>query len=373
MSVSLNGNLRDFGIAEVFQLIGQQRKTGLLEIEGESHTIRLAFDEGAVVWASPVGPSEFAELGERLVRCGLITRNCLDDLARESEASARPLPELLVGSKAVRQDQLEEISDLLSHETIFEVMRWTGGSFHFSAQQVHHSRPAEKLLSAEQILMDGLRMLDEWQTLTQWVPSEETVFRRMGQLEECRRKQAREGRLGEGGSDSVLQLVDGRLPVRRIVDLSRLGTFEATRILAELRQSGMIEPLDEQLVASARRARGQNRPVTERLRWGFAAALPMALLALVAFGGLPEHSLSERNEGIAIAREPLLAVQSSFARRRLHNRLEAQRFLTGSWPDDLSEPGAWQGADETELAADSLRPYYYRKRDDGYVLLAPRR
>ena len=34
MSIALRGNLRDFGIAEVFQLIGQQRKTGILEIEG---------------------------------------------------------------------------------------------------------------------------------------------------------------------------------------------------------------------------------------------------------------------------------------------------------------------------------------------------
>ena len=34
MSVGLSGNLRDFGIADVFQLIGQQRKTGVLELKG---------------------------------------------------------------------------------------------------------------------------------------------------------------------------------------------------------------------------------------------------------------------------------------------------------------------------------------------------
>ncbi len=31
MAVALRGNLQDFGIAEVFQLIGQQRKTGMLK------------------------------------------------------------------------------------------------------------------------------------------------------------------------------------------------------------------------------------------------------------------------------------------------------------------------------------------------------
>ena len=44
MAVALRGNLQDFGIADVFQLIGQQRKTGLLDISNEGRTLRLAFD-----------------------------------------------------------------------------------------------------------------------------------------------------------------------------------------------------------------------------------------------------------------------------------------------------------------------------------------
>ena len=103
MGVALHGNLKDFGIAEVFQLIGQQRKTGLLEITNQKQKVQLAFDEGAVVWATPVGNSEFAVLGDRLVRCGLIPRPRLDELIAESEASARQLPSLLVSSGAVQE------------------------------------------------------------------------------------------------------------------------------------------------------------------------------------------------------------------------------------------------------------------------------
>ena len=184
MSVALHGNLKDFGIAEVFQLIGQQRKTGLLEIGGETQRVQLAFDGGAVVWASPVGKSEFAVLGDRLVRCGLITRAKLDEMLRESESSARSLPALLIQSATVDKCDLEEIAELLSRETIFEVMRWSGGSFHFSAQPIHHDTPPEKLLGAEQILMDGLRMLDEWRTFEASVPGEDTVFGRVRPLAE---------------------------------------------------------------------------------------------------------------------------------------------------------------------------------------------
>ena len=56
MSVSLRGNLEDFGIGEIFQLIGQQRKTGILEFSSKRVQIRIRFDRGAVVSAAPVGP-----------------------------------------------------------------------------------------------------------------------------------------------------------------------------------------------------------------------------------------------------------------------------------------------------------------------------
>ena len=102
MAIALRGNLKDFGIAEVFQLIGQQRKTGKLEITGGGGLeVSLTFDEGAVVWASPVSRREYEVLGQRLVRCGLLTQEILTSLLSESEASARSLPSL--SSRSLRR------------------------------------------------------------------------------------------------------------------------------------------------------------------------------------------------------------------------------------------------------------------------------
>ncbi len=99
MRVSLRGNLQDFGIAEVFQLIGQQRKTGVLEIDGPSR-VRLAFDEGAVVWAAVAMKREHEALGQMLVRCGLLTRERLAESLKKSGNTAQSLPALLVPGAA---------------------------------------------------------------------------------------------------------------------------------------------------------------------------------------------------------------------------------------------------------------------------------
>ena len=250
MSVALHGNLKDFWIAEVFQLIGQQRKTGTLVVGEDAEAIFLAFDKGRVVWGGLAGlRSEREPLGQQLVRSGYLTRDQFEDLQSESERSARPLSDLLLATGLIELGTLEAVQHLLTRETVFDVIRRQHGDFHFTAEQIVHDTKPENLLGAEQILMDGLRMLDEWQTFADVVPSEDVIFRRIGNLESARAltKGDADSRLGH--AERVIQLIDGRLSVRRVIDLSRLGTFDATLALAELRQAGVIDLVSQRKFA----------------------------------------------------------------------------------------------------------------------------
>ena len=369
MSAALNGNLQDFGIAEVFQLIGQQCKTGMLEIRHGDRTMQLVFDQGAVVWASLIGATEHSELGDRLVRCGLLTRQRLNELMIECEDSARSLPALAVTLDVVAASDIEEIRELLTHDSIFEVLRWQQGSFHFSAQPVQHDRPADKLLGAERILMDGMRMVDEWQTFCELVPSEDLVFQRIGRIEDYRQQASGEARHRISQAERVLELVDGRLSVRRVVDLSRLGTFDATRILSELCSAGCIRLVAGDRARSRRRAsKGNVASGSNVSAWALGVAPVLLLLMVVGviFAKRPDPMV-----GMAIDRNPLEAARLEFETRRLRHALEAQRFLVGDWPEDL------RGADQTgllgggSLTPSTHAPYYYARRAGGLVLLAP--
>ena len=114
MSMALNGNLEDFGIADVFQLIGQQAKTGVLEIRDRKLCMKLVFDGGSIVWASPAEASEYAELGDRMVRSGLLTRDRLSALMAECRSSARSLPALAVSSGVCPESEIEEIREAIT-------------------------------------------------------------------------------------------------------------------------------------------------------------------------------------------------------------------------------------------------------------------
>ncbi len=374
MSVALHGNLRDFGIAEVFQLIGQQRKTGTLVVGEGEDAIFLAFDNGRVVRGGPIGTRLAREpLGPQLVRSGYLTRDQLGDLQLESERSARPLSDLLLATGLIEADTLEQMQHLLTKETVFDVMRRTGGDFNFTAEPVAHDTKPENLLGAEQILMDGLRMLDEWQTFSSIVPSEDMIFRRIGNLATARAVTKGDADARLGNVERVLQLVDGRLSVRRIVDLSRIGTFEATRALAELRQAGVIDAVAVSKKKAPRASLGarRRRPILPMLRAALATALPLAALGYLAMTSLERATPTGGLPGSALPARSVEQFGGRYEAELIRNRLETHFFETGRYPARLEELLASDSGWLESLAPSRLGDYYYRVRGDDVVLLAP--
>lgn len=373
MAVALRGNLEDFGIADVFQLIGQQRKTGVLEFRGERGCVQLRFDRGAVVSAAPAGSYAEEALAEMLVRCGRLQREQVDRLAPECAASALTVPRMAVERGWLAAEDLDRIEDLLTRETFFEVLRWERGDFDFHAQAVEHARRFESLLGAEQILMDGLRMVDEWHSFSELVPSQEDVFQKRAGFDEYRRRTQLDSSQF-AAAERVFQLVDGRIPVRRIIDLSLLGTFDAVRLLADLRRHGVIEPLGPEAVERLRGlASARARLGAAHLASGLAALAALALLAAVAAWTLATGPAADTGPGLPLPGGALAALQSAYEARAVRNALESRRFVDDRWPADLSELETRGLLAPGSLAARGGAPYYYARREAGVLVLAPER
>jgi len=358
VTTALHGNLREFGIGEVFQLIGQQRKTGVLEVRGEQGEVELRFDAGGVVSAAPAAERPDASLVEMLVRCGLVPRDRLAEIERDAAAN-EPLAARIVAGGLLGAGPLREIEDLLTRDTIFELLRWDHGSFRFVAQPIAHDRDADELLGAEQVLMDGLRMVDEWHAFADELPGEQVVFRSRGSLEEYRHSPAARTAPSLPETERVYLLVDGRANVRRVVDLSRLGTFPAMRVLVHLARSGWIEPVrarrDPELVATA---------APERRR-RFALVGPFALLLVLA-GPAIWARRAPPSDGLDLRASALEKARAHAEVARWRALLVAHRLATGRWAGGLDEVAQWAGALTPSEAA-----HYVGQRAEGPVVLAP--
>ena len=377
MSVGLSGNLVDFGIADVFQLIGQQRKTGVLELKSEAARAQLVFDEGMVVSAAPASgrAGELDPLADRLIRCGLLTRERAEEAVAACRASAQTLASTLREREWLEGDQIEAAEELVTRDTIFEVLRWRVGTFDFRAQEVSHERDRSQLLGAEQILMDGLRMVDEWQSFEGLVPSESTVFQRAGRFEKFLERHGRDDAEARSRAERVFQRIDGRLSARRVIDLSQLGTFDGMRSLAELREADVIRPLHPESVRHVRRVvRSAPTGRPSGLRRAVAAMVPLFLLgAVVWWTAWSSSAASQSYPDHPVSRAALADLRDAYATRAARHGIEAYRFHHGRWPDSLDDVEAEGLIGRDALAAPGGRPYYSRHRDHGWVFLGPDR
>lgn len=371
MSVGLSGNLQDFGLADVFQLIGQQRKTGVLELRSKRSRVQLIFDNGAVVNAAPAGGREGDPdpLSDMLVRCGLLTRERAVAAEAACKTSAQPLARAVTERAWVGARELARVQDVLTRDTIFDVLRWTKGSFDFLARPVEHDRDTASLLGAEQILMDGLRMLDEWRELAARVPADGTVFQRFGRFESYAEQAGDESPARIEASRRLFALIDGRLSMRRVIDLALVGSFEGMRTFTALQEAGVIQAIR----SDGRPARGAHRSgaalLLDALSGAASSLLPFGLLvgAVVLAAQHPARVAPAH----PIERTSLESLREGHAARRLVAAQDTYRLLEGRWPerlDDLAERGI---VDANALAAPEGRPYYSSHRDDGVILLAP--
>jgi hypothetical protein len=307
-----------------------------------------------------------------LMRCGHLTRERADKAREACKSSAQTLGSVVVERGWISEEDGRSVEDLLTRDTIFEVLRWESGSFDFRAASVEHERERSSLLGAEQILMDGLRMIDEWRSFSQRIPNETAVYQRVGRFETFQERRAGSSREQIDRARQIFALVDGRLSVRRVVDLSRLGTFDGTRILAELVAEGVIKPLHPEGV---RHLRKQARSGQSRLRSAGGAlgalvgtAIPLLLLAIVAWQAQAPPSPVL---GPGLEAEALERLREAYATRRIRNAIDTYRLTEGRWPDVFRDLPAAGYLDAEALAAPEGRPYYSAIRDDGVVFLAP--
>ena len=72
--MSLEGSLKEFGLADILQLLYLQRKTGVLTLEGRMDRVRLMFYEGNIISAETRRKVEANRFGKLLLKNGAYQR-----------------------------------------------------------------------------------------------------------------------------------------------------------------------------------------------------------------------------------------------------------------------------------------------------------
>ena len=275
--MGLRGDIKDFSIPEVIQMLGMQSKTGVLTVQSGTRRARVYFVNGNVARVEPDRSEHRMLMGEMLIAHGKLTREQLEEALAEQKGSGRFLGEVLLKKKLVSKEDIQQVIQKQIYETIYQLFQWKEGTFEFESGEEPKDLKILPSLSLDQLLLNVSWMTDEWQEIEKIIPTMEMIFEKIPEKEAVAKGGEKEKK-EELTNDQklVYELVDGHRTVREIMEESLMGHFETCRILSELLKKGLIRRSKYQKVTV---------PSGEEIkRSGFQALRYTAAVVLIGIG-----------------------------------------------------------------------------------------
>ncbi len=374
--MALKGTLKDFGIADIFQLISQQQKSGILTLASKEEQAQIGFEKGMVIMAKPGSRDKMDLLGKLLIRSGLVTQEQLEEALETQKQTLQKVGDILIEKGSLSKQNLGKALLLQTQETIFKLIHWKDGVYEFLPQKVSYEQDFYTPLSCEHLLMEGYRMLDEWPAIKKFIPSFEMIFRQKAEAapgdspgESLAPKLTEEEKM-------VLNLIEGERTVQDIINLSRLGEFETCKALATLIQAKQIEPPPVQKEAAPVEKTVEKTRINiidyllNVLSFGF---LIGAIAFIIIYSNLNpfKHRYLSGRQSVRIDYPQIYLGKTQWA--RIKSSLEIYRLENGNYPESLDELVNKKLLKQEELSYPWKERYYYQREGDDYLLLEPKR
>jgi len=226
----LSGDLGSISIAEILQLLDQQKKTGALTLHHGTRRVTLFMRDGGLDFASYSGLPEAFLIGRYLADHGHVDRARIEEYVRGSQKEARALGDYLIKEALLEPGALTEALKRQTSELLYEVVRWRTGRFRFVERaESELSSQAHLGLHTAGLVMEGFRRVDEWRLIEDSFDFSDVLFCDALAIANFRDQQ---GLTGE--ELRVLGAIDGEATVGEILDGLGGTSFENCKTLYRL-------------------------------------------------------------------------------------------------------------------------------------------
>lgn len=272
--MALDGQLSDFNLAEILQLIASQKKSGFLTLETRPEMV-FVFDKGTLI-STRDRRSDGPDHLERFLRhYGFFNETQWRHIEYIKNNSSLDLTEILISEQFLDQENLLRALRSVAQEMTYEGMKLKHGRYQFTASR---STPqgirGHISLEVQHLLMEAARRLDVEPLLDEMFPEPTISFARGS-------KSPRADEL-TAGDLHLLKLALSGLPLGKIVRLGQVDSITARERLKLFCEVGYLESLAPGQEPSTPPAEGQEKPEPDRQRGLRAPVLTvLALLALM--------------------------------------------------------------------------------------------
>ncbi len=367
--MALQGTLKDFSITEIIQLIGQQLKTGILKIRRGKDLVEIHFVDGMIVHVYSNYRGKKDLIGEILVKAQLITEEQLERVLRIQKETLKYIGEILVELQFLTKEDVLKVISTQIYETIYDLFWWEDGNFNFDLKLVESYKKIPFALSTEQVLLNILRMVDEWSEIEKKIFSPHIVFKKTegveGKTLDASQYYLKEKLNSE--QELIYNLIDGNRTVQEIIDRSLLGKFNASEILVDLSEMGLIEMVGVRTPSLIKKVSMVNfRRALPYVYYGIFLVVVFLFLVWIRPHFL-NHLWNSRIERAD------LGIPSQFFHKtqleRIKAALEVYYLEKGEYPSQLEDLVSEKLLRKGDLFYQKGVTYHYELRDGKYLLM----
>jgi hypothetical protein len=231
-NMALRGNLRDFTITQLLNLINLASKTGTLVVDGASEQALISFREGKLSYAR-IG-REDGSLASVLHKANKINANQYRAIAdRAGQMTDKELGLLLINAGYVSQDDILLNLQGYFTDVVRRLFTWVEGVFRFENDMLPPDDRINVRLDLENIIIEGSRQLRELEQLQDEIPSLDMALKFTERPLTNVNLSVDEWK--------VVKFVDPKNTMRQIASTNKLTEIEIRRIVYGLLQAGLVE------------------------------------------------------------------------------------------------------------------------------------
>ena len=230
--MALRGNLRDFTVTQLLNLINLARKTGTLVVDGPSEQAQVSFREGKLAYAR-IGKEDNG-LAAVLHKANKLNSNQYRTISeRAGRMTDKELGLLLINAGYVSQEDILLNLQIYFTDVIRRLYPWVEGLFRFENDLLPPDDRINVKLDLENLIIEGSRQLREWEQLQDEIPSLDLALKFTEHPMTNINLSVEEWR--------VVKYIDPKNTMKQISSAAKLNDMEIRRIVYALIQAGLVE------------------------------------------------------------------------------------------------------------------------------------
>lgn len=233
--MALKGNLRDFTVTQLLNLINLAHKTGTLTVEGPSETAWVSFRDGKLIYAQ-MGNEDGTLVGVLRKGGKLSSRQAQVIKTNAAGKSDKELGLLLINAGYLTQQEILTSLRVYVLDIVYRLFTWVEGFFRFDANVLPPNDRIIIRVDLENVIIEGSRRVREWEQLQDEIPNLDMALN----FVERPGANIRDVNLNVD-EWKVVSYINPKNSIHQIAKANKMSDLEIRRIVYGLLQAGLVD------------------------------------------------------------------------------------------------------------------------------------